>query len=123
MHETKSTAAKRRLRQTFHHKSGLLLRRFLFRRFILIRLLLLFRNLLAVVQNLHVRAESLVVLVLHDFPDVNVPHLEVQFVIGLGVDGKPILAVDLLAPGGELGIQMLVACLFLEATMSGTVFP
>ena len=34
-----------------------------------------------------------------------------QRVVGLGIGGEPVLAVDLLAPGGELRKQVLLALL------------
>ena len=73
-------------------------------------------NLLAVIQNLYARSEPLVVLVLHDFTDVNIVQVEVQGVIRARVGRKPVLAIDLLPPGGELGIEMFFLALLFCVT-------
>src|SRR5260370_37867224 len=85
--------------------------RILLLRLLLLRLLLTLRQFLALIQNLHVRTKSLVVLVLHDLLNVDVAHLEVQFVIRLRVSREPVLAVDLLPPAGELAKQVLLIAL------------
>src|SRR5208283_403101 len=77
------------------------------------------RNFLPLIQNLHVRSEAFVVFILHDLADMNVVQVEVQRVIGAGVGGKPIFAVDLLPPGGELWIQMFFLTLLLRVASLG----
>ena len=77
------------------------------------------RNFLALIENLGIGAETLVVFVLHDFLDVHIFQLEVQLVVRFGVDGKPVLAVDLLPPGGELGKEILLVAVFLPNVGDG----
>ena len=44
---------------------------------------------------------------------MHVSRVEVEFVVSFGVDGEPVEAVDLLAPGGELGEEIfLISPLF-----------
>ena len=68
------------------------------------------RDFLAFVSDLYVGAEALVVGVLDDLADVDVlkRSAKVQCVIGFGVSGKPVLAIDLLAPSSELGEKVFV---------------
>src|ERR1700690_2001739 len=63
---------------------------------------------LAFIRDLHVRSEALVIAVLHDFADAYVAGGKVQLVIGFGVGRKPVLAVDLLSPSGELGKEIFL---------------
>src|SRR5215471_10976903 len=71
-----------------------------------------FADVLAFVGDLHVRTEALVVGVFHHLPDVNVTAGKVQYVVHLGVDREPVPAVDAIAPGREVGEQVLLAALF-----------
>src|SRR6185503_5274786 len=80
----------------------LLLRRLLLRTFL---------DLVAFVGDRSLRAEALVIGVLHDLADVHVVHLEMQRVIGKSVGRKPVAAVDLLAPGRKLGEEIFVVLL------------
>src|SRR4051794_37197548 len=76
-----------------------LLLRWRLRWLLLLALLLsLVLDFLSFVGDLHVRAEPLVVLVLHLFTDVHIVHLEVQRVVRNGVHREPVFAVHLLAP-------------------------
>src|ERR1700692_2213163 len=64
---------------------------------------LVLRDFPALVENLGICAETFVVFVLHDFLDVHVFQFEMQFVVGLGEDREPVLAVNLLPPGRDFG--------------------
>src|ERR1035438_4261887 len=88
-------------------------------RLFLVRRLSVLRNFLALIENLGIGAETLIVFVLHDFLDVHIFQLEVQLVVRFGVDGKPVLAVDLLPPGGELGKEILLVAMFLPNVGDG----
>src|SRR5438552_997895 len=79
-----------------------------------LRLVLLARCLLhflPFIGDLHVRSKSFVVAVLHDLADLHVAAGKVQSIIGFRIGGEPILAVDLLAPGSELGKKILLSFL------------
>jgi hypothetical protein len=57
----------------------------------------------------------LVVLILHRHADADVVAvLEAESVVGVGVGGKPVLAVDLLAIGFELGERLVLAAAGLQ---------
>src|SRR5215467_9590584 len=85
--------------------------RLLLVRILLVRLLWGLLDFFALVRDRHIRPEAFVVGVLDDFADVDVlvrARSEMQRVVGLGIGGEPILAIDLFAPGCELGKQVFV---------------
>src|ERR1700685_1962498 len=72
------------------------------------------RDFLSLEGDLRLRSEPLIVLVLHDFFDANVPRGKMQSVVSLGVSGKPIRVVNLFPPGREFGKKVFVAFLLLD---------
>src|ERR1700692_504535 len=79
----------------------------------LLILLISLGNLFPFIQNSYIRSKPLVIFILHNFANVNVAHVEVQGVVGPCVGGKPVPVIDLLPPGGELGIKVFLFALFL----------
>src|SRR5262249_49865344 len=73
--------------------------------------LLPFFQFLAFVGDLHIRSESLVILVLLFFHDPYVVGRKMQRVVGVGIDGKTVLPIDLLAPGSKLGKEVFLSLL------------
>src|SRR6266550_2445405 len=65
-------------------------------------------NLLTFIGDFHLGSEALVVLILHNFANVDISGLEMQGVISLGVGWKPVLAVNLLPPSGEFGEEVFI---------------
>src|SRR5215470_14409117 len=87
------------------------LRRLLLRLVLLWRLLLLVIALLhvaAIVGDLHLRSEPLVVRVLHNLTNVHISRAEMQRVVSAGVSRKPVPSIYLFAPRGEFRKQVLV---------------
>src|ERR1039458_4574780 len=82
------------------------LRRFLIR--LLVRPLFYF---LPFVRDPRLRSEPLVVRVLDDFADLDVAQTELQRVFRACIGGEPVRPVNLLAPGGKFGKQVLFASL------------